>query len=368
MVPATIDDIEAAWLEEVLAEAGFGRVWLSDISVEPLAVGIGLLAAVARVGLVHDDDRAPRSVIVKLPSQDMRARSIADQFGYYRREAGTYRDLLRDLPRDDLRTPLCYAVLEGSVGPVLVLEDLPHVVGDQVTGASREQALAAAELLANIHSYFWDNETLHQHTWLPSPIDEVIAGYGRLFELTWPMFVNNFGSHIPREHLGAAERAITHFTSVTQGFAQVPQTLIHGDFRLDNLLFSSDPLAPDDEPIAHVLDWQLAARGRGPYDLAFFVAGSVTANQRRLHERAIVERYHGYLQLGGVSDYTLEDCWRDYHWGHVLNLPNPITAAVAVPPGNERGRQLLTSNAERALAAIADFDRRGYYNDGFFND
>jgi len=31
-----------------------------------------------------------------------------------------------------------------------------------------------------------------------------IAGYGRLFELTWPMFVNNFGTHIPREHLGAA--------------------------------------------------------------------------------------------------------------------------------------------------------------------
>jgi len=39
-------------------------------------------------------------------------------------------------------------------------------------------------------------------------------------------------------------------------------TLIHGDFRLDNMLFSPQPLAPDDEPIAHVLDWQLAARGR----------------------------------------------------------------------------------------------------------
>ena len=362
MVPATIDDIDSAWLEEVLTDAGFGRVWLEDIAVEALAVGVGLLGSVARVRLVHADEGAPKSVIVKLPSQDMRARSIADQFGYYRREAGTYRDLLHDLPRDEVRTPRCYAVIDGPIGPVLVLEDLPHTVGDQVAGASREQALAAAELIANIHAQFWGNGALGHYAWLPGPTDEVIAGYGRLFELTWPMFVNNFGSHIPREHLGAAERAITHFDEVAQTFAQAPQTLIHGDFRLDNMLFSPQPLSPDDEPIAHVLDWQLAARGRGPYDLAFFVAGSVTANQRRLHERAIIERYHGYLQLGGVSDYTLDDCWRDYHWGHVLNLPNPITAAVAVPPGNERGRQLLASNAERALAAIADFDRRGFFN------
>jgi hypothetical protein len=361
MVPATIDDIDSSWLEDVLAAAGFGRVWLNDIAVEPLAVGVGLLGAVARVRLVHDVEGAPSTVIVKLPSQDMRARSIADQFGYYRREAGTYRELLHDVARDELRTPRCFAVVDGPVGPVLVLEDLPHTNGDQVEGATREQALAAAELLANIHAHFWDSDALRGHPWLPGPTDEVIAGYGRLFELTWPMFVNTFGSHIPREHLGAAERAITHFDSVAQSFAQAPQTLVHGDFRLDNLLFSAGAMSPD-EPVAHVLDWQLAARGRGPYDLAFFVAGSITANQRRLHERAIIERYHGYLQLGGVSDYSLDDCWRDYHWGHVLNLPNPITAAVAVPPGNERGRQLLASNAERALAAIADFDRRGFFN------
>jgi hypothetical protein len=33
------------------------------------------------VRLVHDVEGAPSTVIVKLPSQDMRARSIADQFG-----------------------------------------------------------------------------------------------------------------------------------------------------------------------------------------------------------------------------------------------------------------------------------------------
>ncbi len=362
MVPTTIDQIETDWLEQIFSDMYARRVWINDLRIEPLAEGVGLLGQVARVHISTEDDRLPRSVIVKLPSTDMRARSIGTQFGYYRREAGTYGTLLAGVARDEIRTPQCYRVAESDIGPVLVLEDLPHAQGDQVEGATREQALAAAQLLANIHARFWSDPLLASHEWLPAPSDEVIAGYGRLFELTWPSFVNAHGSQIPREHLGAAERAITRFVDVVAEFAQAPQTLVHGDFRLDNLLFAEEPLDPGGEPIAHVIDWQLAARGRGPYDLAFFVAGSLAPNQRRLHERAIVERYHGYLQLGGVTDYSLEDCFRDYHLGHVMNLPNPITAIVAVPPGNERGRALLFRNAERALAAIADFDRRGFFS------
>lgn len=358
MAPRTLDDIDASWLEGVLRRAGFASLWLDDVTVTPLAVGVGLLARVARVALVHSDPAAPRSVIVKLPSDDARTRSIADQFGYYARERGTYTELLAGTARDELRTPLCYGADDSDLGPVLVLEDLPHAGADQLAGATREEALAAATLLATIHAHFWNQPDLEQRSWLPGPLDEVIAGYRRLFELTWPMFVNRYGHDIPREHLGAAERAITRFDDVITRFAQAPQTLVHGDFRLDNLLFSVSEFDPDGRD-AYVIDWQLAARGRGPYDLAFFMAGSLTPNQRRLHERAVIERYHGYLQLGGVADYTLDECWRDYRLGHVMNLPNPITAVVAVPPGNERGRELLVVNAQRALAALADYDRRG---------
>lgn len=361
MAVRSADDIDPAWLERVLAGAGFDGVWIDDLRVETIAQGAGLLATVARVTAVHQHDRAPRSLIVKLPADDARTRSIADQFGYYRREAGAYQHLLHDCDRSELRTPLCYGVVDEALGPVLVLEDLPHAPGDQLQGATREQALSAATLLATIHSRFWNREDLDRYDWLPGPNDEAIAGYRRLFDLTWPMFVNRFGHDIPREQLGAAERAITRFDDVIARFAAAPTTLVHGDFRLDNLLFSPSEFDPD-APDAHVIDWQLAARGRGPYDLAFFMAGSMGANQRRIHERAVVERYHGYLQLGGVIDYSLEECFADYYRGHIMNLPNPITAAVAVPPGNDRGRELLIVNARRALAALADYDRRGLWS------
>jgi aminoglycoside phosphotransferase (APT) family kinase protein len=47
-----------------------------------------------------------------------------------------------------------------------------------------------------------------------------------------------------------------------------PPTLVHNDFRLDNIIFR-----PDGTPV--ILDWQVPAIGRGTHDLAFLLAGSM---------------------------------------------------------------------------------------------
>jgi aminoglycoside phosphotransferase (APT) family kinase protein len=174
-----------------------------------------------------------------------------------------------------------------------------------------------------------------------------VAGYGRLFDLTWDTFRSMVAGLVPAEHLSIATRVMTRFANVCRAFAEAPRTLVHGDFRLDNLLFG-------DEGAATAIDWQLAAWGRGPYDLAFFLAGSLETDVRRAIEDDVVDRYHAGLVARGVTDYALEQCRHDYRLGHVLNLPNPVTALVAVSGGNERGAALLRANARRALAAVAD--------------
>jgi hypothetical protein len=67
----------------------------------------------------------------------------------------------------------------------------------------------------------------------------------------------------------------------------------------------------------------------------------------------MIARYHARLVENGVEHYDLAACRRDYLGALVMNLPNPVTALVAVPPGNERGAQLLRENARRALATVA---------------
>jgi hypothetical protein len=347
--PSALDDITASWLS-----ATTGQV-IERVTIEALGAGVGLLGAVARVWVDppvsitpgEDTDR----VIVKLPSTDPGVRRIVEHFGYGHREAGTYRHLL---PRRGVAAPRCLAVVEGADGPAFVLEDLGRLrPGDQLAGASPRDALAVARMAGRLHGAFWNEPILATQAWLPSPADAVIADYGRLFALMWPMYTAGAGALIDPALLATAEMAIEHFDRVIMSFSDGPHTLVHGDLRLDNVLFEDHSPGPSD-PTAVAMDWQLAARGRGPYDLAFFAAGSLEPDVRRLIEPALLAAYHRELIAAGVRDYAPDDVERDYRRGLVMNLPNPITAIVAVAGGNARGDALLAANARRAMVAVAD--------------
>jgi Ecdysteroid kinase-like family len=321
--------------------------WLGDALGEPVTVvavhdvgaGVGLLAAVSLVELADG-----RRLYVKAPSSDPRARAIAEQFGYYTREAGAYRFLLGGAA---LPTANCRAVIDRPGGPVLVLDELlDHRPADQLVGATATQALAVASLAADIHARFWNHPVLAAATWLPGPTDPAITIYERYFALTWDAFVVAVEGLIPATHLNAAQAAMSRFGLVCETFSDAPRTLVHGDFRLDNVLFAADGTAA-------VIDWQLAAWGRGAYDLAFFAAGSIDEAVLAEIEDDLITQYHDRLVANGVEHVSRADCFRDYLGGLIMNLPNPVTALVAVPPGNERGAALLRENARRALATVA---------------
>ncbi len=322
-----------AWLSRALGEAVQVR------HAEPVGTGVGLLASATLFEL-----RDGRRLFVKEPSNDARTRSIAQQFGYYAREAGAYRDLLANA---GLATPRCHAIIDTDDGPVLVLDQLTdHRAADQLLGATPAQAFAAANFLGDLHARFWDEPVLAACSWLPGPSDAVVTMYEQLFAMMWDEFCAMVVDDVPAEHLRAAEQSIGRFANVCAEFASAPRTLLHGDFRLDNLMFTADGAVA-------AIDWQLAAWGRGAYDLAFFASGSIDETVLVAIEPALISLYHERLLTNGVEHYDLESCRRDYLGGLVMNLPNPVTALVAVPPGNERGARLLRENARRALATVA---------------
>lgn len=341
--PRTLADITPAWLEELLAPAGHVGRPDAPIEVEDLGVGVGLLGTVARVRR-PGAAAGPASVIVKLPSTDAGNLAIVRAFGYDVREAGYYRELAAGT---GLPAPRCLAAVEGPEGTVLVLEDLAgHQRPDQLSGADAAQALRVAELAARIHAPFWESARLTAAPWLPGPTDPRIAGYGGFFASCWDTAAALVGASA--DERTAAQTAMRRFDGVVRRFAGSPRTLVHGDLRLDNVLLG--PVSGEDRAV----DWQLAAWGRGAYDLAFFASGSLEAEVRRDVERALVARWHTELVAAGVQGYRSTDAWLDYRLGLVLNLPNPVTAIVAVRPGNERGRALLEANLRRALGAVRD--------------
>src|SRR5439155_1182781 len=75
-----------------------------------------------------------------------------------------------------------------------------------------------------------------------------------------------------------------------------PLGLVHGDFRLDNLLFGG---ATSPRPLT-VVDWQTVGYGPAMADAAYFLGGGLRAQDRRSREAELLERYHGALCERGV--------------------------------------------------------------------
>ena len=105
------------------------------------------------------------------------------------------------------------------------------------------------------------------------------------------------------------------------------------------------------EPV--VFDWQGASLGRGPYDLAYLLAGGYSPEFRRQHEDRLLKRYHEVLVDEHVRNYSLEDVHSDYRFGMVYSLwVVPFTAILDL--SSERGQALVTKIIGGLFAAISD--------------
>ena len=92
---------------------------------------------------------------------------------------------------------------------------------------------------------------------------------------------------------------------LTRFCAEAPSTLVHGDFRLDNLFFDDG-----DEPV--VIDWQGVCCGPGVYDVAYFLSGTLAPETPEHAVLELVRVYHEALEARGVKGYDLAACVRDY--------------------------------------------------------
>ena len=108
-----------------------------------------------------------------------------------------------------------------------------------------------------------------------------------------------------------------------------PQTLLHGDPHIGNTY-----VLPDGE--VGFLDWQVLRRGNWSLDLGYFVQGALTTEDRRRHERALLEQYRDAL---GLPADELPDNGRDLAALSGLRRTRPVHLAVH----GQRGRVVAAS-------------------------
>ncbi|TAJ74328.1 MAG: DUF1679 domain-containing protein [Phenylobacterium sp.] len=352
--PWAPDALSCAWLQAVLQDAGALGVGdeVLTFQTSPLGEGVGLLGALVRIGVVcrASGGEAPRTLVAKFSTSNAENRAVAMAFGVYAREVGFYRHVAPHLPGI---APRCFAAEydAASGGSVLILEDLAaYRMGDQVAGCAAREVEDVIELLIPMHVRHWGRVDDPGLAWAPridGPMQ--LEGFAQGCAAGWEPCVSRFGHVIGQDILSRRDQFVAAVPELSRRMGAAPQTLVHGDLRLDNLMFGQ---APGQRP-AVAIDW-IVTFSAAIHDLAYLLTQNLRTDERRRHERRLVARYQQRLREQGIADYSAEQAWEDYLVAALYLFSYGVVIAGALDPGNARAALMMEQLMARASAVIMD--------------
>ena len=317
-------------------------------SVQP--IGTGQMAESFRVSFVDGTHgHVPPSVVVKVPSQSESSRAASRITRCYELETGFYTHV-RSLV--GVSAPNCLHVWFDAVNDdfVLVLEDIvAGKQGDQLSGATVEQARAAIDELVLLHAPLWNSSQLDTLGWMPRHSMESSQGTRDLLRSVFPGFATRFSALVSAEVLELGSRLVENIDGYDRAFPN-NETIVHRDFRLDNLLFTGT----SSETQVKVVDWQTASISAGVTDLSYFIGASFTPEQRREVEGELVRRYSDGLSQSGIS-MSWNDVWDQYRLFATSGYIMAIVASMLVKQ-TERGDAMFAAMANRHGQQMIDLE------------
>jgi hypothetical protein len=357
--------LTAAFLTRALAGRLGGPAavgWPAVTEVEAVRVGTGQVSDTYRLRLTYDmtgdipggmtgdmtsgrADCLPATLIAKVPAADPASRAAARAFRTYEIEASFYAQVAPGLP---VAMPECfYAAYDPEPDEYVgLLADLaPAEAGDQLAGLSPDDAAAAIGELAALHAAGWASKDLAALPWLNRSSPAAAALMASVVADLYPDFRDRYGDRLETGTLGLIEAFLPRIGRYLAGRDE-PRTVVHGDFRADNLLFGAA------RPV--VLDWQTASFGAGTSDLSYFLGSSLPVPLRQQHEQALVRRYHSQLVGSGVP-LTWADCWAGYRWHAFSGIIMDVIAAMVVQQ-TARGDEMFAAMASRHARHAMDLD------------
>lgn len=385
-IPLNLDEVSADWLTGVLGQSGMldgGRVVGLDARV--VGQGAGFMGHVAKLDLTLSPTAGrPVSLVLKIPTETDNRR-IGQTVGVYEREIRFYQELQ---PLLDIRTPRhIYSAMDSVTDPertikalklmdrmpvwlirtmlpvlnwlgsravhryVLLLENLEdYRIGDQVGGCSPDEARLVLDAMARMHARFWGGAELETFPWLLS-LDLASKPLQMMYLQGVEPFKRFHAAWLEPHHLAVLDWLAVHYFDLVRQFGRMPDTLSHGDFRLDNLCF-------DDERGEVILfDWQTLGRGPCGFDLAYFLSAAFASPPSRREVDDLVEYYGACLSRYGV-EIAAEDLRWQFDAGllAVVHRLVPAQFQDMLDLGEGRGADLIDSWLERGFRDLERID------------
>lgn len=238
-------------------------------------------------------------------------------------ETRFYRDLRSDLDVETMTTYFA-AHMDGPSQFLILGEDITDrgaEIPDAVAGLSVEQVDELLATLSRVHAPFWGSPRLAEDgdlSWLQHPRT---GGFASFLRANGFAIIRAF-LEIPykRALLDAAgadmDSMETAFWKLQERVAREPVTLLHGDPHPRNTY-----VLPDGR--MGILDWQLVRRGSWSHDVGYALIGALPPEERRAHERELLDNYRARLVAAGVTATPdRERMWTAYRespaWGFCM--------------------------------------------------
>jgi hypothetical protein len=343
MTVVGVDQREVTALVDALHASGAAPADASLLAVDAAPIGIGAMADTFRMQLTWSEGSVgPRSLVAKKPSSDPAAAATAASLGAYEREARFYVELA---PRTEVRAPRLLGIVhEAGVPNTVLLEDLSeeYQPGDQFAGLTVDVLQQARHQLVLLQAPFWEDEETAAIDWLHRRLGVPIPGIVERMERSWSSARDTIGASLTADERACVDRFVTRAGEWAMSLSG-PSSLVHHDYRVDNMLFGRGELV--------VLDWQTIGWGPAMFDVAYLFGTSLEPEQRRAVERDEIARHVDDLAAAGVS-WNTESAWHAYRqasFAVLLMLVPPIASVKTNPRMEAMYRRLLAFGARMAL-------------------
>lgn len=300
-VPERWEQISPAWVNAALAQRH------PDTCVD-------------RVDIVRRDDGTNRRVVLGLhyahgagpdtlflKSNDPAHRSVHLRNGNLYNEAQLFGSGV-SLP---VEHPLVYKAIADrrEASFLLVMEDLTRRAADPRDATrplSVEQVAAGLRGLAQLHSRYWGFTDQSEpglawvQTWAPT------EGWQVGLKKRIPIGLQRASGLLPDAVLQySGDQIVELWARYVTSLSRAPMTLLHGDAHIGNTY-----VLPNGD--VGFLDWQVVRRGEWSQDVGYFLVGSLTEEDRRRHERQLLDVYRQALDIPPEQLPSAEQMWRRY--------------------------------------------------------
>lgn len=352
-IPSLEEGPSVNWFNTLFEEKGWGgRVQ----SMQKKAIGTGQIGSNVRFSFEFEGSQggAPSSVVGKFPSDKELSRytaSVETGLGHYRRETYFYQNF-KDLSDSIAPTGLYSEYDPETENFALIMEDMaPSVQGDQLAGTTLEHAERAMDIAAELHAAHWQDTQLETVEWLQGTDAAPPSPFGpEMIAMLWQGFKERYADDISEDVVLIGDTV----TGEKSGWIEKydgPKCLMHGDYRLDNMLFGAASAA---KPLA-IVDWQTVGLGCGAQDISYFIGAGFKREDRALHELNLLKRWHDALLAHGIEGYSFEAAVKDYRYFTFAGFAVAFAAPMIVER-TERGDQMFMTMMRRHVDQIMAHD------------